>query len=68
MVDTQMLKERIKKSGLTVEQLSAEIGMDVSTFYRKMNADGKTFTIAQVDAIKNALTLDKATTEAIFFS
>ena len=62
------LKTIIKARGLSTEKLSEMIGMDDSTFYRKLNAEGKTFTIEQVDAMKSALSLDKETAEAIFFA
>lgn len=68
MVDVKGLKTLIKARGLSTEKLSEMIGMDDSTFYRKLNAEGKTFTIEQVDAMKNALSLDKETAEAIFFA
>lgn len=67
LVDTERLKELIKNRGMTIEMLSEHIGMDKSTFYRKLSAEGNTFTIAQVDAIKTALALDKTTTQRIFF-
>lgn len=67
MVDTKWLRELIKDRGMTIESLSERIGMDKSTFYRKLSAEGNTFTVAQVDAIKTALVLDKATTQRIFF-
>ena len=68
MVNLMRLKAEISKRGQTIEALSKAIGMDDSTFYRKMNAQGKTFTLEQVDAIKRALDLDSKTAEAIFFS
>lgn len=68
MVNLAMLRKEISQRGQTVETLSRKIGMDDSTFYRKMSAKGKTFTLEQVDAIKAALELDKETAEAIFFS
>ena len=68
MVNTDKLKEHMASRGVTVEKLSRKIGMDDSTFYRKLSAQGKTFTLEQADAIKRELNLDKETAEAIFFS
>lgn len=68
MVDVKALREAIRISPFSIAALSAEIGMDDSTFYRKLNTDGSTFTLAQVDAMTKALKLDAEKAQAIFFS
>ena len=67
MVDVQKLRDAIRKSEHTIATLSSEIGMDDSTFYRKLNNEGSTFTLAQVDAIAKALQLDAVSAQTIFF-
>jgi len=67
MVNCDMLRQIMGERGVTIEALAREIGVDDSTIYRKLNADGKTFTLAQVDRIKAVLGLDRKTAEAIFF-
>lgn len=68
MVDTKRLRTKIRESGLTIETLSQQIGIDDSTFYRKLQNGGKSFTLDELDRIKIALNLDNRTAEEIFFS
>lgn len=67
MVNIDELKKTIRQSGETINSLSRAIGMDDSTFYRKMKTNGETFTVGDIDKIKKALNLDKARAKAIFF-
>ena len=67
MVDIKKLRDAIVRSGYTIDELSKMIGMDDSTFYRKINADGKTFTIAQADALAKTLKLNAGEAQSIFF-
>ena len=68
MVDTKRLRTKIRESGLTIEILSQQIGIDDSTFYRKLQNGGKSFTLDELDRIKIALNLDNRTAEEIFFA
>ena len=68
MVNIDELKKTIRQNGETIDSLSRAIGMDDSTFYRKMKANGGAFTLAEIDEIKKALHLDRAKAEAIFFA
>ena len=68
MVNVPKLKGKIVECSTTVEELSQKLNIDKSTFYRKMNDNGDTFTVKEVDGIvKNLnLTLDEA--NSIFFN
>lgn len=68
MVDVDLLRKCMKEKGVTVDALCKEIGIDDSTFYRKLNSNGRTFTLEQADMIKTALDIDAITAESIFFS
>lgn len=57
MVDSEKFKEKLKAAGYTVASLSSELGIDDSTFYRKQRGESGGFTLAQAEAIKNALRL-----------
>lgn len=68
MVNVNKLKGKIVEKGLSVSELATLIGVDKTTFYRKLNSDGKNFTIKEVDLIAEKLTLNKDDVNAIFFS
>lgn len=60
------LKGKMVEKGFNVEALAAEIGVDRSTLYRKMDA-GEKFTVGDVQKIKTALDLTTAEASDIFF-
>lgn len=68
MVNVSKLRDAIKSSSHSIASLSAELGIDESTFYRKLNREGSTFTIAQADKIKRELKLSAKTAQEIFFA
>lgn len=68
MVNVNKLKGKIVECGLNVETLAGQIGIDKSTFYRKLTNDGETFTIGEADSIAMALNLTGDEVNAIFFS
>ena len=67
MVNVNELREAMKRNHTTVSVISKQIGMDDSTFYRKLNDHGKTFTLSQADALAKALNLSAAEAQSIFF-
>lgn len=67
MVNVTMLKDAIKSSNHSIRTLALSIGIDESTFYRKLNRDGSTFTLEQADAIKRELNLSAKKAQDIFF-
>ena len=66
MLDVQKLKGKIVEKGKSVEILSREIGINPSTFYRKLN--NNSFEINEADRIVRILSLSGAEATAIFFS
>lgn len=67
-VNTEMLNKRIAMSGKTKETVAKEIGIDYSTFARKMNCKALAFSVGQMHRMTEVLNL--STTEAceIFFA
>ena len=49
MVNINMLKVKILEKGWNIEKIAKKIGIDRSTFYRKMNDTGSEFTIGEAD-------------------
>lgn len=67
MVDVPKLKGKIVERNTTQEELANKIGIDKSTFYRKMKQNGN-FSIKEVNLIVSALNLSKDEAMSIFFS
>lgn len=68
MVNINKLKAAIIEKGLNVSQLATDIGMDKSTLYRRISANGDEFTLGEVDSIKKALSLTNEEARQIFFA
>lgn len=68
MVTVNKLKGAIVEKGFSVEKLASAIGMDKSTFYRKLSTSGELFLIKEADLISKQLGLNKDEVNAIFFS
>lgn len=67
MVDVPKLKGKIVERNTTQEELANKIGIDKSTFYRKMKQNGN-FSIKEVNLIVSTLNLSKDEAMSIFFS
>lgn len=67
MVNVSKLKGKIVECNTTQEELASKIGIDKSTFYRKMKQDGN-FSIKEVNSIVSTLNLSKDEAMAIFFA
>ena len=67
MVDVSKLKGKIVERNTTQEELASKIGIDKSTFYRKMKQNGN-FSIKEVNLIVSTLNLSKDEAMSIFFS
>ena len=67
-INVQKLKGKITEEGLSQGNVATLIGIDRSTFYRKMKDDGRTFDIEEVGKIVEVLSLDKDETMNIFFA
>lgn len=68
MVNVNKLRGKIVERGMNVAELALKIGIDRATIYRKLNSDGKNFTIEEADLIAKELELSCAEANAIFFS
>lgn len=60
------LRGKIVEMGYSVESLAAEIGIDKSTLYRKLD-NGEKFTVGEAQKIKAVLDLTSDEAGAIFF-
>ena len=66
--DMQKLKGKIVERNTTQEAIADAIGIDRSTFYRKIKANGATFSISEVHRIVEAIPLSKEEAVDIFLS
>lgn len=67
-VDVLKLKEKINEKNLNPTLLADSIGMNRSTLYRKLRANGETFAIGEAYRIAEVLPLTYQEAIDIFFS
>ena len=67
-VDVARLRGKIAECGTTQEKLARAIGMDKSTFSRKMKSEALEFSIGDMHMIAEALRLSKVEAGEIFLS
>lgn len=60
------LRGKMAERKVTQEELAEQIGVDPSTFYRKMKAEGVNFTVGQMHKIVAVLNLSPAEAASIF--
>ena len=60
-MDTQRVKERMKDLEITGNMMAKELGMDPSTYYRKMQKNGEEFSAIDLTVFKRVLKLDEKT-------
>ena len=65
-VDINKLKGSIAASGMTQEAVAKAIGIDNSTFIRKMKCNGLAFSIGQMHQLVDVLSISKAEAADIF--
>lgn len=68
MVNIAGLKEIIRKNGLSIKELSQLLKIDPSTFYRKMQSRGDSFTVKEATEISLQLKLTAEQVQNIFFA
>lgn len=66
MTNTEMLREKIDKSGYKITFLAEKTGMTPQGFYKKLK-DGSEWTYSQVKILSDLLHLTKNETDYIFF-
>lgn len=67
MIRANELKEKITNNGYSVPAFSKLLGIDTSTFYRKIKAGGETFSIGETKKMANLLNLSYQEINTIFF-
>lgn len=68
VVNVNKLKGKIVENGINVDILAEKMGVDKSTLYRKIAANGENFTIGDVDAMAQILHLTRDEVNGIFFT
>lgn len=68
MVNINKLKAKLTEKDMNVDMLAKATGIERSKMYRKIKADGKTFTIDEVDSISYVLRLNLHEQNEIFFN
>ena len=68
MVRGEVLKAKIASKNMTCKDIAVGIGIDESTFYRKLTRDQRSFTVEEAKTIKDMLHLTANETVYIFFS
>lgn len=65
-IAVERLKNRISGAGLTVKEVASALGINESTYYRKMANNGTTFSIDQIQTLTDTLSLTKQEAREIF--
>lgn len=65
-VDVDRIKTRMSELGLTVKEVVSALDIDESTYYRKMANNGMTFSIEQVQRMRELLHLSRQEASEIF--
>lgn len=60
------LRAKMAELGISNETMAKRLGIDVSTFYRKLKSDGMTFTVGQIHTIVAVLGLTPEEAASIF--
>jgi DNA-binding phage protein len=68
MVDMIKFKQTLVGKGMSVEMLAEKSGIKKATLYRRINDSCESLTIAEVQAIVDALGLSGSEAQSIFFS
>lgn len=66
-INTNRIRGKIVENGLTGAKVANALGIDQSTFYRKISEGGGSFTIIQAQNIAKILNLTPEECNAIFF-
>lgn len=67
-VNVEMLKEESKKRGMSIEDVAKKAGIDRATMYRRLQNEGKKFTVCEAQKIAEAIDLSREQAVAIFFA
>lgn len=67
-MNTQEVKKRMEDMHISVEQMSRELGMNPSTYYRKMQNNGGEFSALDLMVFKRVLKMDEQTAVSFLLS
>lgn len=67
MVNVERLRDEMKKKSITPDAAAEAMGIDVATYYRRMNRRGSKFTVEEVSKLSNLLKLSSKAMQEIFF-
>ena len=68
MTNVSILRGKIAERNTTQEAIANAMGINRSTFYRKMKEEGKFFTIEEVQKMAKILSLNEGDIMKIFFA
>ncbi len=66
-MNVNKLRGKIVENGFDIRSLSKKMGLDRSTFYRKLNNNGDTFTVKEINQMVSLLNLSANDAISIFF-
>ncbi len=67
-VDIELMRDKMKKAKLTQAEVAEKICVDKSTFSRKMQNQGESFSIGEMHKIVDILDLSKEEAQQIFLA
>lgn len=67
MVNVERLRDEMRKRSITPDAAAEAMGIDVATYYRRMNRQGTKFTVEEVSKLSELLNLSPRTMQEIFF-
>jgi DNA invertase Pin-like site-specific DNA recombinase len=67
VVNVERLREEMKNKSVSPDTAAAAMGIDVATYYRRMNRQGTKFTVEEVSKLSALLNLSPDTMQEIFF-
>ena len=65
-INISLLKYKMAKMQLSHSEMAQKLGIDASTFYRKLQSNGENFTVGQMHKIVEALNLSGDEARSIF--
>ena len=68
MVNVERLKSALQAKNVTIESAAEAIGVNPSTFYRRLDRQGERFTVSEVGKLAELLNLGSRELQAIFFA
>lgn len=68
MVNVSLLKEYAEQNCGNIENFARRVGINPATFYRKLQSQGKKFTIGEVHQMMEGVNMPNEIAISIFFS